>query len=265
MPIRTALTLVTIFAGSFSIAQEINIPPTLDGAEVALSESTRHQEYVRLPLPDGGEVNTFVVYPERPDKAPLVIVIHEIFGMSDWSNSVADNFAKHGFIALAPDMVTGMEGNPMGTVRALTREQIVARLDAVREYARTIPAGNGRVGVIGFCWGGSASWIYATAQPKLDAAVVCYGSAPDETYLENVEAPVLGLYGENDARVNVTIEPAKEVMDRLGKSFAYEIYDGAGHGFIRATDASEANLEAAKQAWPRAIAFLREHTETTAE
>ena len=158
--------------------------------------------------------------------------------------------------------MTGMEGNPMGLVRGLSKEQIVERLDAVRDYALTIPAANGKVASIGFCWGGSSSFLYATAQEHLDAAIVCYGSAPSKEELATIEAPVLGNYGEMDARVNVTIDPAKEEMDRLGKVFEYGIFDDAGHGFLRAQDGREgSNLAATQQAWPKIIAFLRKYTE----
>jgi len=261
--IRTALVILIVLSPLMAAAQDVVLPPIMDNAEAALKASTRHQEYLRLKLPSGGEVNTFVVYPERPDKAPVIIVIHEIFGMTDWVNAVADRLAAEGFIALAPDMITDMEGaNAMGLVRALTNEQIVERLNAVYEYGLSIPAANGKIGVTGFCWGGSATWLYTTAQPKLDAAVVYYGTAPETASLANVQAPTIGMFAENDARVDVTIGPAKEELDRLGKSFTYTIFPGAGHGFLRAQDAIPANLEAAKKAWPETLAFFREHLET---
>jgi carboxymethylenebutenolidase len=245
-----------------AMAQDVILPPEMDGAEAALNASTRHQEFVRLKLPSGGEVNTFVVFPERPDKAPVLIVIHEIFGMTDWVNAVADRFAAEGFIALAPDMITDMEGNAMGLVRALTKEQIVERLNVVREHGLSLPAANGKVGCVGFCWGGSSTWLYATAQPELNAAVVYYGSAPSNEELAHVEAPILGMFGENDARVGVTVEPAKKELDRLGKSFEYTFFPGAGHGFLRAQSAVPGNLEAAKKAWPMTLEFFRAHLET---
>lgn len=255
-----AMTMVlacSVWAG----AQETALPPDMDQATAALQASTRHQEYVRLKLPSGGEVNTFVVFPERPEKAPVIIVIHEIFGMTDWVNAVADRFAAEGFIALAPDMITGMDGNAMGVVRALTKDQIVERLNVVREHGLSLPAANGKVGCVGFCWGGSSTWLYATAQPELDAGVVYYGSSPSNEELAGVNAPVLGLFGENDARVNVTIEPAKQEMDRLGKSFEYHIFPGAGHGFLRAQAAVPENLEGSKKAWPMTVEFFRRHLE----
>lgn len=248
-----------LFAG-LAFAQDAALPPGEEGAPDALKASTRHQEFVKLKLPSGGEVNTFVVFPERPDKAPVIIVIHEIFGATPWVQSVADQFAKEGFIALAPDMITGMEGNAMSTVRALTKEQIVERLNVVRDYALTIPAATGKIGSVGFCWGGSSSWLYATAQPALDAAVVYYGSAPDNAALAQIKAPVLGLFAENDARVNVTVDPAKVEMDRLGLSFQPNVFKGAGHGFLRA-QANPANLEATKLAWPMTLEFFHKHLE----
>ena len=246
-------------------AEDLAIPPSQDTAEQALENSPRHQEYLKIPAP-GSEspLNTFVVFPERAEKAPVILVIHEIFGMTDWVNSVADHLASQGFIALAPDLISGMEGNPMGLVRSLSKEQIVERLNAVREYALKIPAANGKVGCIGFCWGGSTSFLYATAQPGLDAAVVYYGSAPSNEELAQVRAPVLAHYGEMDARVNVTIDPAKQEMDRLGKIYDYDIYTNAGHGFLRAQSGRDSsNLAATEKAWPRTIEFLRKYTENS--
>jgi carboxymethylenebutenolidase len=258
---RTLTYVILSLSAGLASAQNAAIPPNQETAAAALKASTRHQEFVRLKLPSGGEVNTFVVFPERPDKAPVIIVIHEIFGATEWVNSVADQFAAQGFIALAPDMVTGIEGNPTATVRALTKDQIVERLNVVRDYALKIPAATGKIGSVGFCWGGSASWVYATAQPALDAAVVYYGTAPSNEELAGVKAPILGLFGENDARVDVTVEPAKKELDRLGRSFEYKMLAGAGHGFLRAQTATEANLQAAKTAWPMTIDFFRKHLE----
>ena len=244
---------------------EITLPPSMDTAEEALKNSPRHGEFVNIELRGETPIKTWIVFPERAERAPVILVIHEIFGMTDWVNSVADNFAAHGFIAVAPDMISGMEGNPLSVVRGLTREQIVERLDVVREYALALPAANGKCGSIGFCWGGSASFTYATAQPKLDAAVVCYGTAPSNEELSKIEAPVLGLFGEMDARVNATIGPAKEYMDTLGKPFDYEFYKNAGHGFLRAQSGrSGDNGRATAKAWPTAIEFFRKHLETSA-
>ena len=188
---------------------------------------------------------------------------------------MADQLAEDGFIALAQDLLSGKGPGAGGTesvssrdevvklARELTPEEAVARLNVVREYGIALPAANGRSASIGFCWGGSTSFRYATAQPAIDAAVVYYGTAPTDTSLfGNIGAPVLGLYG-GDARVNATIPPTEVEMTRSDKSYEYHMYDGAGHGFLRAQEAREgANMLATEQAWPRTIAFLHEHTGT---
>ncbi len=248
------------------------LPPDAEHAAEALAKSPRHQEWVDVLMPDGQKILTFVVYPERKDKAGLVIVIHEIFGLTDWVRGVADQLAEDGFIALAPDLLSGKAPGGGGSkelgqeaatkvIRTLTPEEVVARLNAVRAYALKIPAGNGKVGVVGYCWGGSQSFLYATAQPALDAAVVYYGSSPsDPAALARVQAPVLGLYAGDDARVNATIAPAEAELKKLGKRYTSHIYEGAGHGFLRQqTGRDGANRKATEQAWPATLAFFREH------
>jgi len=247
------------------------LPPDADAAKEALAKSPRHGEWVDVKLPDGSKVVTWVVYPEVKAKAGAVIVIHEIFGLSDWVRSVADQLAKEGFIALAPDLLTGKGPNGGGTdslgeeatkvIRTLTPEGVAAMLNAVRDYALKLPAANGKVGSVGFCWGGTTSFAYAVAQPKLDAAVVYYGTSPsDPGAYEKVHAPVLGLYGGDDARVDATIPTAETEMKKNGKSYAPKIFDGAGHGFLRQQSGKDgANRKATEQAWPATLAFFREH------
>lgn len=246
-----------------------NLPPSEPQAKSALETSPRHGEYVDVKMPSGGTpIRTWIVYPERKDKAPVVIVIHEIYGLSDWIRGVADQLARDGFIAVAPDLISGLGPNGGGTesvssrddvvglVRGLTPDQATARLDAVRAWATKLPAASGKSATLGFCWGGARSFAYAM-QPGLDAAVVFYGTSPEAADLGKVKAPVLGLYGGDDARVNATIPPAQE---KLGKRYEANIYEGAGHGFLRAQgDRDGANLKATQQAWPRTLAFLRQH------
>ena len=246
------------------------LPPDADHAKAALAKSSRHGEWVDVKLPDGKKVVTWVVYPEKKAKAGVVIVIHEIFGLSDWVRGVTDQLAREGFIALAPDLLSGMGPNGGGTeslgeeatkvIRTLTPDAVAARLDAVRAYALKLPAANGRVGAVGFCWGGAASFNYATAQPKLDGAVVFYGTSPsDPEAYAKISAPVLGHYAGDDERVDATIPTAQEAMKKLGKSYTAKVYDGAGHGFLRQqTGRDGANLKATEQAWPATIAFFRE-------
>lgn len=250
------------------------LPADEEGAKARLEKSPRHGEFIDVAVPGRpAPIKTFIVYPERKDKAPVVIVISEIFGLSDWIRGVADQLAKEGFIAVAPDMLSGKGPNGGGTesfasrddvvakIRELTPPDVVTILDAVIVQAKKLPAANGKVATVGFCWGGGQSFAYAAASPTLDAAVVYYGTSPDAAKLATVKTPVLGLYGGDDARVNATIEPASGEMKKLGKSYEPHVYDGAGHGFLRQLTGREgANLKAAEQAWPATLAFLRQHT-----
>ncbi len=259
-----------------AVMSSVPTPPADEpGALAALNASPRHGEWVEVPLPGSDvPIRSWVVYPERSDDAPVVIVTMEIYGLTDWIRAVADQFAAEGFIAVAPDLLSGMGPNSGGTeamadrdavvaaVRSLAREETNRRLDAVRAYALTIPAATDQIGIVGYCWGGSTSFAYAVHQPELDASVVYYGSSPQEGY-DRITAPVLGLYGEDDQRVNATIPMAEEAMADLGKSYEVEIYDGAGHGFLRAQDGQNgANMSATNQAWPRTVEFFRQHLES---
>ncbi len=247
------------------------LPPDADQAKGALAKSPRHGEWVDIKLPDGGKLLTWVVYPEKKGKAGVVLVIHEIFGLTDWVRGVTDQLAKEGFIALAPDLLSGMGPNGGGTdalgadvtktIRNLTPEMVAVRLDAVRDYALKLPAASGKSGTVGFCWGGTSSFAYAVAQPKLDAAVVYYGTSPsDPAAYAKIAAPVLGLYGGDDARVDATIPQAEAEMKKLGKRYTPMVFEGAGHGFLRQqTGRDGANMKASEKAWAATLAFLREN------
>ncbi len=255
-------------------AAAATLPPSEQTAPDALNASPRHGEWVDIELAGSDvPISTWVVYPERTDSAPVVLVIHEIYGLTDWIRGVADQLAAEGFIAVAPDFLSGMgpdgggtaslgeRDNVVATIRTLEADERTRRLNAVRTYALEIPAGNGRLGSVGYCWGGSASFAYAVDQPELDAAVSYYGSTPVEAAdYARISAPVLGLYGGDDERVNSTIARAEEAMASSGKSYEPMIFEGAGHGFLRAQEDREgANLRATEQAWPRTLAFFREH------
>jgi carboxymethylenebutenolidase len=264
---------VSLFVVALSRADTVPIPPGEVGAKSALDTSVRHHEWVKITLP-GTEVklNTFVAYPERKDKAPVVVVIQEIYGLTDWIRAVADRLAGDGFIAVAPDLLSGKGPGGGGTeafasrddvvkaVRDLSAPDVLSMLNAVSGYGISLPAATQKFATVGFCWGGAQSFYYATAQPNLSAAVVYYGTSPTQEALAAIRAPVLGLYGEDDARVTSTIGPAAEKMKELGKTYITHIYKGAGHGFLRAQDErGGANLEASRQAWPATIEFLRKN------
>jgi carboxymethylenebutenolidase len=253
------------------------IPPgTADHAARALKVSSRHGEWADVKLADGGVLKSWVVYPERAQKAGVVLVIHDIRGLSDMARALGDQLAQDGFIAIVPDFLSGKGPNGGGTeslgtevgktIQSLTPADVVARLNAAMEYGKKLPASNGKTGVVGFCWGGARSFGFAAAQPNLDAAVVFDGDAPgsadssQETTLADVKAPVLGLYAGNDARINATLPATQAAMQKLGKSYDVRTYEGAGHGFMFGQGgAGGANLKAAQESWPVVLQFFRKH------
>lgn len=271
-----AMVLLVLAGALSAVAQAgTDLPPAESDAPAALEASPRHMEYVELEDPAlERKIHTLVVYPERKDPAPIVIVIHEIFGLTEWVKGVADQLAAEGFIAIAPDFISGKGpdgGNtdslPSSTaaiplVSGLTADEIEGTLRAAVDYAMGISSGNGKVGAVGYCWGGRTVFNFAAATPGIDAAVVYYGTSPSEDRIESITAPVLGLYGEDDARVTSTVGPCEEMMSAAGKEFEPHIYAGAGHGFLRQQDGHDgANLKASEDAWPRTLAFFRERLE----
>lgn len=272
----TFAILVNLFLVTCALAQGASIPPGEPGAKMALEKSPRHGEWIDVAVPGRDvPIRAYVVFPESRHNAGIVIVIHEIFGLTDWIRSVADQLAADGFIAIAPDMLSGMGKDGGGTesfasgddvrtaIRALKPDDVSKMLDVVREHGRTLPGNNGKTATIGFCWGGMISFHYAARQPQLDAAVVYYGTSPgDPSDLAKIEAPVLGLYGSDDKRVNDTIGPADAEMKKLGKTFTQHIYEGAGHGFLRQQDGRDgANLKASQEGWATTVQFLKQHLE----
>jgi carboxymethylenebutenolidase len=260
-------------APAFQLPVNEKLPPASDRALAAIDKSPRHGEWVSVPYAGGPAIKSWVVYPERKEKAPIVIVIHTNQGLNDWARAVADQLAEDGYIAIAPDLLSGLGVNGGATdsfasadeartaISGVTPVEAAKRLDAVHAYAIEIPAANGKTATMGFCWGGARSFEYAVAQPALDAAIVFYGTAPqDAGDYGKITAAILGLYGGDDARVNATIDPASMDMKKLGKVFEHEIYEGAGHGFVGAqAERAGANYRATERAWPRALAFLQKH------
>lgn len=252
-------------------------PGTAEHVARALEESSRHGEWVDIPMGDGAPLNAWVVYPERSDPAGVVLVIHDIRGMSDWARAVGDQLAQDGFIAITPDFLSGKGpegggtdslGDQVGqTIRSLTVEEMTARLNAAKAYGESLPASNGNTGVVGFCWGGTQSFSYAIQQADLDAAVVYYGNVPGSTAesapqeaMAAIQAPVLGLYAGDDNRINATLPATTAAMEALGKTYETHTFEGAGHGFLGRQDGADgANLSASEQAWPLTIAFFQEH------
>ena len=264
LPLAAGVVLVSI-ATSTVVGQ--------DWAKARLEASPRHREYV--PLKVGSRtVQAFVVYPEIKAKAPVVILIHEIFGLSDWAKEMADELAAQGFIVVAPDMLSGMGPNGGGSseftsqdaitkaVSGLDPDAVTADLDAAADYGKTVPAGNGKLAVVGFCWGGSKSFAFATHRKDLSAAFVFYGTGPAD--VSTITAPVYGFYAENDARIGATIPGTTAAMKAAGKKYEPMTYDGAGHGFMRAGEdpgnVVTGNKAAREEGFARLVKLLHEMT-----
>ena len=232
-------------------------------ARERIEKSPRHSEWITVKH-DGRNVGTLVVYPESKDKRPVVLIIHEIFGLSDWAQELADEVAAAGYIAVAPDLLSGMAPNggrtkdfPTGVTEAISKlnpDQVTADLNAAADYALKLPASNGKIYVAGFCWGGGQTFRFATNRADLSAAFVFYGPPPATDAMSRIKAPVYGFYAGNDARIDATIPDTIAAMKAAGKTYDPVTYDGAGHGFMRAgeaPDASDANKKAREDSWKR--------------
>ncbi|HEY1646590.1 MAG TPA: dienelactone hydrolase family protein [Terracidiphilus sp.] len=240
-------------------------------AKARLEASPRHHEYVALKH-GSRTVQAFVVYPQVATKAPAVILIHEIFGLSDWAKEMADELAAEGFIVVAPDLLTGFGPNGGGssefpsqdaTVKAvsgLDPEGVMADVDAAADYGKHLPAANGTIAVVGFCWGGTKSFAFAARRMDLAAAFVFYGSGPAD--VSAITAPVYGFYAGNDARIGATVPGTVTAMKAAGKAYEPVTYDGAGHGFMRAGEdpgnTVPGNKTAREQGFARLLNLLHE-------
>jgi carboxymethylenebutenolidase len=285
---KRLLRLVPSLAVVFGLmAMGVAAAHAQEWAKAALAKSPRHGEYVTIQEPGGRSLQAFVVYPEVKEKAPVVVLIHEIFGESDWFKLMADDLAAAGYIAIAPDLLSGygaapaagvkpvsmtmpmsmdhdmqameqgtgapfVPATPGGTtafpadqvtraVMALPDAEVLADLDAASDYGKKLPAANGKLFVAGFCWGGGKSFLYATHRKDLSAAFVFYGTPPAADLMKSIAVPVYGFYAGNDARVSATVPQATADMKAAGKVYEPVVYDGAGHGFMRAGEAPDAN------------------------
>ncbi|MGD0814368.1 MAG: dienelactone hydrolase family protein [Verrucomicrobiota bacterium] len=252
------LFIISLICAGLSVSAQ-------DWAKARLEKSPRHGEWVDVTY-GSRTVHCFIVYPEVKSPATAVIVIHEIFGLTPWARSAADEVAAAGYIAIAPDLLsgTGPKGggssefpgtdDAVAAIHKLPPEQITADLNAVADYVKALPAANGKLAVAGFCWGGGQSFRFACNRPDLKAAYVFYGPPPDEKDVQNIKCPVYGFYGGNDARISATIPATEKLMKAAGKTYKPVTYEGAGHGFMRAgeqPDAEAANQKAHDQAWKR--------------
>jgi carboxymethylenebutenolidase len=265
MGMKRIITLLAVFTWAATITAQ-------DWAKERLEKSPRHIEWVNV---KNGErtIKSSIAFPEVKEKATAVVVIHEIFGLTDWVRGVTDQLAEAGYIAIAPDLLSGMApggggsaelGGPdgvRGVIGKLPADQITKDLNAVVDYVAKLPSCNGKVAVMGFCWGGGQSFRFATNNKDIKAAMVFYGTGPEsEGEIEKIKAPVYGFYGGNDNRVNATIPKSDELMKKAGKKYEPITYEGAGHGFMRAGEdpsGSEPNKKAREAAWKRVKEILK--------
>jgi len=283
-----ALCAATIVTGSTASAQACADPvscakqaggdPSQAWARAALDKSPRHREYVTVEH-DGRKITTFVVYPEVSAKAPVVVLIHEIFGLSSWMKLQADELAAKGYIVLAPDLLTGIGPDGGGTdalfmstgtndpvtkaIGTLDPVQVNADLDAVADYGKKLPAASGKLAIAGFCWGGGKAFLFATHRPDLSAVFSFYGPPPPAAAMAAINAPVYGFYGGLDNRIGAMIPQAVIDMKAAGKFYEPVTYEGAGHGFMRAgqaPDASPANKKAFEDGFARMVKELVANT-----
>jgi len=246
-----------------------NLPASYHTATATLARSKLKKEYVDITLGDL-KLRTWVEYPTGNGKTGVVIVMQHGVGLDDWMRSVADQIAADGFIAVAPDAWSGtgpnggnrdsfqFDDDAMRAAARITADETQRRYKAARDWALKLPRANGKSGSIGFCAGGGNSFRFAGEVPELNAAVVFYGTPPSEELVKKINAPVLGFYGENDARVTATVEPTVELMKRLAKPYEPHIYPKVTHSFVYFQDLS-VNRDAVADAWPRVAAFYNKN------
>jgi carboxymethylenebutenolidase len=270
-PLAIVLSGCSVQSVSAEEQQGAGVPAGAADVAQRLQNSPRHAEWAMIPASPGSRdsIAAWVVFPERRDNAPVVVVVHEIFGLSNWVKGVADQLAADGFIAIAPDLLSIERGgastdsmahaDARAMISRVTPDKMNAMVAAVGQWGMALPAARKAYGIVGYCWGGSASFNHAVFNaPGLKASVVYYGSSPSAEDIAKVRIPVLGLYGENDQRVNATIARADSTMKANRATFEQRTYAGAGHGFLRAQD-QPANLEASRRAWPETVAWFRRH------
>ncbi len=225
--------------------------------------TTTHGEWIHI-RKGADSIRAYIAYSERSSLSPGIIVIHEIYGLTDWEPTVADRLAKAGYIAIVPDLLSSKHGRTpkdeneaRKLIGELEPDHITGDLNATYEYLNKLPAvDKGNIGTIGFCWGGGESFRYATNNPNLRAVVVAYGPAPDTADMKRIKTPVLGIYGENDARINQALPTVKAGMENAGNTYTAEVFPGTGHGFLKPGRQGYDTPER-ERAWKRVLEFYR--------
>jgi carboxymethylenebutenolidase len=248
----TVGVLATLLAAGGFAFQSAH-PPIRPAADI-------HSEYVKY-ISGRDTITAYLAYPERAEPAPAVIVIHDIYGMSDRLRPAVELLAQRGFVAIGPDLLSRRGGTSAVAdsarrfIMSLHPDTVTQDLDATYAYLKTIRAVRpDRIGVIGFCWGGGQSFRYATNNPGLRAFVVCYGSGPDTAALARIKAKGFGVYAENDARINTGLTDLTAALQRARVDYQHQVYPGVGHAFLQTRE----KPEVADSAWAAIERFFRE-------
>ena len=263
-----------------------DLPANFLMAAKVVAQSPRKGEWVDIPMKSGGKLHTWISYPQNVAKAPVVLVFQPGPGLdmgepivkgggANWLRGIADQLASEGFIGVLPDLTSGLGPNggnhdsfqfPDESGRALNKishAEVLDRIRVARDYALKLPMSNGKLGVTGFCMGGGLAWEAAAEIEGVNASVVFYGTPPPEPVMARITAPVSAFFGANDLGLAPRIVPATADMKRLGKSFAVQVYPEATHVFLYRQDLGR-NTAATEDAWPKAMAFFKQHLVTAA-
>ncbi|WP_316978404.1 dienelactone hydrolase family protein [Shumkonia mesophila] len=266
LPRRVFLERLSVLAGSSAAAAALL--PVLENnyAHAAMVAETDPRIEVEKVSWDatGQAINGYLAKPKSGTKLGAVIVIHENRGLNPHIQDVARRMAAEGFLALAPDMLSPVGGTPADEDAArdmigkLDREKTVAGLVAAVPYMAKRPEAAGKVGCVGFCWGGAMANMMAVRSPELAAAVAYYGSQPTAADAAKIKARVMLHYAGLDERINAGIPAYEEALKKAGVNYQVFVYDGVNHAFNNDTNTARYDAAAAKLAWERTVGFLKQ-------
>ena len=263
-----------VLTGSLAAATALfdSLPFSLaDAAQVEPNDPALASSDVKFAAEDGAAVSGYFTRLKGDERRPAVVVIHGWDGIDDHIRDVARRFAKAGYVALAPDLLSRQGGTSsfpsseaaIAAGRKLDDETITKDLTGAVNFLKVQNFVRPKIGVIGFCWGGGKTLMFTTRSKDLAASVIYYGDNPRNLEdVKNITAPVLGQYGGADERITPGAPKLEEAMKKYGKSFEYKIYPGAPHSFNTDTSPRSYREEAAKEAWGRTLEFFKKHLQS---
>jgi carboxymethylenebutenolidase len=265
LPRRVFLARLARLTGSLSAAAAlVPLLETNQARAATTAAGDARLDASRLSYPGAsGEIRAYLAHPKGNARLPAVIVIHENRGLNAHIEDVARRLALEGFLVLAPDLLSPLGGTPTNEDTAremigkLNPAQSVQNLALARDFLAAHALSNGKVGAVGFCWGGGMVGELAVRDSKLGAAVVYYGRQPNSESVQAIEAPLLLHYAGLDQRINEGIPAFEAALKQAHKSYELYIYEGVNHAFNNDTSEARYNAEAAALAWARTVAFLK--------